>query len=246
MGVCARALGRGRRVGVDPSRPRLHHSVLSGVALQTRKWKANAQFGPADGKPGRTTREKEPDHQVPAGDGDKAEADGHSWGKMMSETQGETLQKESTRFYRSAHRYTVVLFQDPERSPGCIYTATVDRSKGCRFHDELMRERQTGSFADAFARYDSGGASGSGGSRARDGDDTGGEDGGDDTNINECEDSRTYPCYGDCINTQGSYNCTCFRGTTGDAKTQNGCQPVAAKDARWKILIIGMVALSCV
>ncbi|GJU80952.1 hypothetical protein Tco_1283317 [Tanacetum coccineum] len=39
-------------------------------------------------------------------------------------------------------------------------------------------------FADAFARYDSGGASGSGGSRARDredGDDTGGEDGGDDT-----------------------------------------------------------------
>ncbi|GJX03835.1 hypothetical protein Tco_0189751, partial [Tanacetum coccineum] len=41
-------------------------------------------------------------------------------------------------------------------------------------------------FADAFARYDSGGASGSGGSRARDredGDDTGGEDGGDDTNF---------------------------------------------------------------
>ncbi|GJR98724.1 hypothetical protein Tco_0270898 [Tanacetum coccineum] len=42
-------------------------------------------------------------------------------------------------------------------------------------------------FADAFARYDSGGASGSGGSRARDseggedGDDTGREDGGDDT-----------------------------------------------------------------
>ncbi|GJX89197.1 hypothetical protein Tco_0341211 [Tanacetum coccineum] len=36
-------------------------------------------------------------------------------------------------------------------------------------------------FADAFARYDSGGASGSGGSCARDGDDTGGEDGGDDT-----------------------------------------------------------------
>ncbi|GJX01203.1 hypothetical protein Tco_0185116 [Tanacetum coccineum] len=43
-----------------------------------------------------------------------------------------------------------------------------------------------GRFADAFARYDSGGASGSGGSRARDredGDDTGGEDGGDDTNF---------------------------------------------------------------
>ncbi|GKC78643.1 hypothetical protein Tco_1129417, partial [Tanacetum coccineum] len=41
-------------------------------------------------------------------------------------------------------------------------------------------------FADAFARYDSGGAIGSNGSRARDseggedGDDTGREDGGDD------------------------------------------------------------------
>ncbi|GJS21854.1 EGF-like calcium-binding protein, partial [Tanacetum coccineum] len=56
--------------------------------------------------------------------------------------------------------------------------------------------------------------------------------------INECVDPRTYPCYGDCTNTQGSYYCTCLRGTTGDAKTQNGCQPFAAKDARWKIFII--------
>ncbi|GJX56008.1 wall-associated receptor kinase 2-like protein [Tanacetum coccineum] len=67
--------------------------------------------------------------------------------------------------------------------------------------------------------------------------------------INECEDPRTYPCYGYCINTQGSYNCTCVQGTTGDAKTQNGCQPVAAKDARWKILIIaiviGLLAILC-
>ncbi|GJT85393.1 F-box domain containing protein [Tanacetum coccineum] len=124
------------------------------------------------------------------------------------------------------------------------YTAPVDRSRDVDFMMSLMRSDNR--FADAFARYDSGGASGSGGSRARDredGDDTGGEDGGDDTNINECEDPRTYPCYGDCINTQGSYNCTCFRGTTGDAKTQNGCQPVAAKDARWKILIIGITCL---
>nr|GEU50333.1 wall-associated receptor kinase 2-like [Tanacetum cinerariifolium] len=59
--------------------------------------------------------------------------------------------------------------------------------------------------------------------------------------INECEDPRTYPCYGDCINTRGSYYCTCLRGTIGDAKTQNGCQPFAAKDARWKIFIIGVV-----
>ncbi|GJY99366.1 1-aminocyclopropane-1-carboxylate oxidase homolog 3-like protein [Tanacetum coccineum] len=48
----------------------------------------------------------------------------------------------------------------------------------------LSLMRSDNRFADAFARYDSGGASGSGGSRARDredGDDTGGEDGGDDT-----------------------------------------------------------------
>ncbi|GJY41336.1 putative chromatin regulator PHD family protein [Tanacetum coccineum] len=63
------------------------------------------------------------------------------------------------------------------------YTAPVDRSRDVDFMMSLMRSDNR--FADAFARYDSGGASGSGGSRARDredGDDTGGEDGGDDTN----------------------------------------------------------------
>ncbi|GJR62338.1 zinc finger, PHD-type containing protein [Tanacetum coccineum] len=62
------------------------------------------------------------------------------------------------------------------------YTAPVDRSRDVDFMMNLMRSNNR--FADAFARYDSGGASGSGGSRARDredGDDTGGEDGGDDT-----------------------------------------------------------------
>ncbi|GKD73785.1 F-box domain containing protein [Tanacetum coccineum] len=62
------------------------------------------------------------------------------------------------------------------------YTAPVDRSRDVDFMMNLMRSDNR--FADAFARYDSGGASGSGGSRARDredGDDTGGEDGGDDT-----------------------------------------------------------------
>ncbi|GKB37404.1 retrotransposon gag domain, retroviral aspartyl protease [Tanacetum coccineum] len=64
------------------------------------------------------------------------------------------------------------------------YTAPVDRSRDVDFMMSLMRSDNR--FADAFARYDSGGASGSGGSRARDredGDDTGGEDGGDDTRI---------------------------------------------------------------
>ncbi|GJU97785.1 F-box domain containing protein [Tanacetum coccineum] len=62
------------------------------------------------------------------------------------------------------------------------YTAPIDRSRDVDFMMNLMRSDNR--FADAFARYDSGGASGSGGSRARDredGDDTGGEDGGDDT-----------------------------------------------------------------
>ncbi|GJX09883.1 hypothetical protein Tco_0199742 [Tanacetum coccineum] len=65
------------------------------------------------------------------------------------------------------------------------YTAPVDRSRDVDFMMSLMRSDNR--FADAFARYDSGGASGSGGSRARnskggeDGDNMGGEDGGDDT-----------------------------------------------------------------
>ncbi|GKC89136.1 F-box domain containing protein [Tanacetum coccineum] len=65
------------------------------------------------------------------------------------------------------------------------YTAPVDRSRDVDFMMSLMRSDNR--FANAFARYDSGGASGSGGSRARDseggedGDDMGGEDCGDDT-----------------------------------------------------------------
>ncbi|GJW20756.1 hypothetical protein Tco_0031378 [Tanacetum coccineum] len=46
------------------------------------------------------------------------------------------------------------------------YTAPVDRSRDVDFMMSLMRSDNR--FADAFARYDSGGASGSGGSRARD------------------------------------------------------------------------------
>lgn len=65
------------------------------------------------------------------------------------------------------------------------YTAPVDRSKDVDFMMSLMRSDDR--FADAFARYDSGGASGSGGVVACDaedeeaGDDTGRGDSGDDT-----------------------------------------------------------------
>ncbi|KAD7477883.1 hypothetical protein E3N88_01019 [Mikania micrantha] len=52
--------------------------------------------------------------------------------------------------------------------------------------------------------------------------------------INECNDQQTYPCHGVCINTVGSYNCTCKSGYFGDANVANGCQP---KDSKFPITI---------
>ncbi|KAK9062595.1 hypothetical protein SSX86_019783 [Deinandra increscens subsp. villosa] len=69
--------------------------------------------------------------------------------------------------------------------------------------------------------------------------------------IDECKDHGTYPCYGTCINTIGSYNCTCPLGFFGHANITDGCQPVVVavaaagdKDDRdskfpWAILMIG-------
>nr|GEX34203.1 wall-associated receptor kinase 2-like [Tanacetum cinerariifolium] len=42
-------------------------------------------------------------------------------------------------------------------------------------------------------------------------------------NINECEDLRTYPCYGICNNTPEGYNCNCVQGAIGDGKVKNNC-----------------------
>jgi hypothetical protein len=44
------------------------------------------------------------------------------------------------------------------------------------------------------------------------------------TDINECELKDIYPCYGDCKNTVGRYNCTCPSGTEGDAHKKDGCR----------------------
>ncbi|KAD7477978.1 hypothetical protein E3N88_01114 [Mikania micrantha] len=54
-------------------------------------------------------------------------------------------------------------------------------------------------------------------------------------NINECNDQQTYPCPGVCINTVGSYNCTCKSGYSGDANVANGCQP---KDSKFSMTIL--------
>ncbi|PWA73075.1 EGF-like domain-containing protein [Artemisia annua] len=42
--------------------------------------------------------------------------------------------------------------------------------------------------------------------------------------INECNDKSKFHCDGNCINTPGSYSCTCRPGYTGNATTPNGCQ----------------------
>ncbi|CAM0942861.1 unnamed protein product [Alopecurus aequalis] len=43
--------------------------------------------------------------------------------------------------------------------------------------------------------------------------------------INECERTEEYPCYGVCANTLGSYTCQCPPGTSGNATWKNGCPP---------------------
>ncbi|KAI3990327.1 hypothetical protein MKX01_037666 [Papaver californicum] len=46
----------------------------------------------------------------------------------------------------------------------------------------------------------------------------------DSTDVNECEDQNNNPCEGICINTNGSFNCTCPAGSYGDGrKDGTGC-----------------------
>uniref|UniRef100_A0A0D9W3W1 Protein kinase domain-containing protein n=1 Tax=Leersia perrieri TaxID=77586 RepID=A0A0D9W3W1_9ORYZ len=42
--------------------------------------------------------------------------------------------------------------------------------------------------------------------------------------INECQDNKTYPCYGECRNTFGSFDCICPGGTKGNATIPEGCR----------------------
>ncbi|TVU26489.1 hypothetical protein EJB05_29038, partial [Eragrostis curvula] len=41
--------------------------------------------------------------------------------------------------------------------------------------------------------------------------------------INECDDPQSNGCFGDCTNTEGSFECRCTSGTFGDATIRDGC-----------------------
>ncbi|GKA70354.1 hypothetical protein Tco_0776418 [Tanacetum coccineum] len=117
---------------------------------------------------------------------DPANATSRNKAESIQEQSGSATQEEPSEIdtFYSLHTVNSV-FQDPEALRMLSYSAPVDRSNDVDFMMSLMRSDDR--FADAFARYDSGGASGSGGSHVRDsegeedGDDTGREDGGDDT-----------------------------------------------------------------
>ncbi len=42
--------------------------------------------------------------------------------------------------------------------------------------------------------------------------------------INECEHPESYPCYGECHNKDGGFDCFCRDGTRGNATIPGGCQ----------------------
>ncbi|TVU12703.1 hypothetical protein EJB05_46357, partial [Eragrostis curvula] len=55
--------------------------------------------------------------------------------------------------------------------------------------------------------------------------------------IDECVSPLTYPCYGVCNNTKGSYTCSCPQGTTGDPKKANCTEAPDPKQPEPKLAI---------
>ncbi|KAI3991446.1 hypothetical protein MKX01_000533 [Papaver californicum] len=59
--------------------------------------------------------------------------------------------------------------------------------------------------------------------------------------INECEDQKNNPCAGVCINTNGSFNCTCPAGSRGDGrKNGTGCTADIVKSEEFPIIKVAL------